>query len=302
MAKKLSTLSNPEKKTITGGSTTSELNQKLKEMTEQLNRVKLEYIDPLTIIVDEPFKSLFNIRPVILNEIVASMSFNGFDENQPVILAVLPDRFVLIDGHTRREASIKCGIKKIPVKKMEFNNEQDALDYAIRLQMHRRNLSDADLLGFIKVHDKLKKRGMKKLGSIDPNLNQGRSADLIAELLGTSASKIKRGRHVEKHASEEQKAAIEAGTKTIFAIYEELKNHKKWPNEDSIKKTSVLKIKEEKIISIINTYRNLLDNSDGIDKILQGRILGIYDLLEGEISNSLINDNLKILCSDLNKY
>ena len=51
-----------------------------------------------------------------------------------------PEGFALVDGHTRREASIITQLETIPVIKIEFDNDQDALDYAIHLQKDRRNI------------------------------------------------------------------------------------------------------------------------------------------------------------------
>ncbi len=70
---------------------------------------------------------------------------------------------VCIDGHTRLKAAIYAGIEEVAVYSYEFETEEDAFEYAIRLQSNRRNLTDGDLLQCIeRIHEPKPQGGDRK--------------------------------------------------------------------------------------------------------------------------------------------
>lgn len=171
-----------------------------------------------------PFKDLFSINPKTLESIVADMQKNGFDEAQPVILW-LGNKSILIDGHTRLEASKIAGIKEIPAIFKPFDDEAAALKYAIKCQRNRRNLTAEEILTCIREVDKLKQRGtpernadgtMKPLASCEAN---GKSAQKTAEIVGVSRATVERARAVIDKATPEIKEAVKSGEMSINAAY-----------------------------------------------------------------------------------
>ena len=286
MAKKLTTTKSPEKKNITGGLTGSELtktNKVLKEQIQDLKDQAPEWWKPETIVIRSPFKDLFPIKEETLHDISENMSVHGFDKNQPLILGVFPEGFALVDGHTRREASINIQLENIPVIKIEFDNDQEALDYAIHLQKDRRNITDSELYTYIHALDKVKKTGRKELGLTDPNSLKGRSADHTAKLTGTSATKVKKARTIEKTGSNKLKDEVKAGKKTINAAYREIKD--KDANDKYLPKVTV---SCEQILFILKKFENLLDSEESKLHINCGKILGIYDLISLVIPKKML--------------
>ena len=198
--------------------------------------------------IRSPFKDLFPIKKETLHDISENMSVHGFDNNQPLILGVFPEGYALVDGHTRREASINIQVESIPVIKIEFDSDQEALDYAIHLQKDRRNITDSELYSYIHALDKIKKTGRNKSGSVDPHSLKGRSADHTAKLTGTSATKVKKARAIEKSGTNELKKDVKTGNKTIDAAYREIKdkdaNNKYLPQGDSFRRTNLIHFKK----------------------------------------------------------
>ncbi|TYL41073.1 hypothetical protein FDP13_19850 [Dickeya sp. ws52] len=59
-----------------------------------------------------------------VKRLVKDMKANGFDVNEPVDVAIVNGKAIIIDGHHRAEASVKAGIKNIPVRIHEVTKEQ----------------------------------------------------------------------------------------------------------------------------------------------------------------------------------
>jgi len=186
--------------------------------------VKLVRPDKLT--TREPFNALFPIQPHVLAAIKERMETDGlFDESKPLDVWEQGDILIVVDGHTRLQAAKDAGIDVVAVFEHDFPNEDAALEYAIRNQRNRRNLTDADILRLVVALDKRKQSGERTdLASSEARL--GKSAEATAELLGASRAKVERTRAVIDYADEETKAAVESG-KTINAAYQETQEKRK---------------------------------------------------------------------------
>lgn len=176
-----------------------------------------------TIKTAEPFKSLFPISPNILSAISESIIHSGYDASKPVV--IWSKTGVLLDGHTRLEASKQAGLAAIPACMMDFDTEDDAFDYAVRQQRDRRNLTDADILRLVMVCDKRRKTGPNN--SATSVAKPERSSTDTAAKIGTNRGKIERARQVLSQADEETKAAVMNGEKSINAAAKEVAEKKK---------------------------------------------------------------------------
>jgi ParB-like nuclease domain. len=114
---------------------------------------RISMMATLEIHTAEPFNRLFPIKESVLNEIVEDMRVRGYDYGHPVIIWA-GHKVTVVDGHTRLAAALKLGMSKIPILLKEFADEDAALQYAIRSQSHRRNLTDAELLTCLGELDK----------------------------------------------------------------------------------------------------------------------------------------------------
>lgn len=174
--------------------------------------------------VHEDFESLFMINSSVLAQIVSRMKKYGYDKSQPILL--WKEEKILIDGHTRRLAAIECGFFDIPVYEHSFESLEDAIEYALGLQTARRNLTDAEIVNAMGKLDKLKKTGRS-------DGEKGKSAEHLAETLGTSTTKIERARAIEKKASANIKEALASGEMSINQAYEIIRQPTE-QNQDAI--------------------------------------------------------------------
>ena len=129
----------------------------------------------------EPFKNLFPIRDTVISEIIDDMTVNGFDSGHPIVVW----KMIVVDGHTRLKAAIAAGLETVPVICRQFNDENEALEYAIRCQRNRRNLTNGELLQCLQQLDMRKKAGrpannsscsMSRLGNVTGKMVQQSTA------------------------------------------------------------------------------------------------------------------------------
>jgi len=186
----------------------------------------------------EPFNELFPIENNILNAVKTNMEQYGFDHSFPIL--VWQRKNICIDGHTRLMAAEVLGIKDVPVHKIDFTSEDEALEYAIHVQRDRRNMTDADFMRCIEFLDKRKKLGAPKGNknasktttqscAVEPK----RSSQEVAVKLGTSARKVEQARTIADHADDETKADVKAGKKSINKAYNETQKERKKPKSNA---------------------------------------------------------------------
>lgn len=162
----------------------------------------------------EPFKSLFPIRENVLSEIIDDMSVNGFDAGHPIVVW----NMTVVDGHTRLKAAVAAGLETVPVVCRRFSDGEEALDYAIRSQRNRRNLTEAELLRCVETMYQKKKRGPRTESC---QCRAGRASQDVAAVLGISSRQVEKLRAIGKFAANEVKEALASGKYTVSRAYEE---------------------------------------------------------------------------------
>jgi ParB-like chromosome segregation protein Spo0J len=157
----------------------------------------------------ELFQELFPINEQIKDRIKQDMSKNGFDENQPVVLATWQGQkeAVCIDGYTRVQVADELGIDEIPTVTYSVETEKDAFDIALNRQANRRSLTNTEIFQCIETM-------ITRYGD-PPNGGLPYTVEEIAEKLGVSKRKVERTLRVVKDAPPETRKQIKAGNKSI---------------------------------------------------------------------------------------
>lgn len=176
-------------------------------------------LDKIT--VHPTFQSLLPINERELENIVSDMEENGFDKSKPV--CIWREEDVLIDGYTRYTAAKKAGLAEIYKYEMSFETEQEALEYAMKQQLNRRNLNDAGKLLLIEKLDNLRKTGRP---SDEDDSPRGKSAQVLAETLGIGTRTVERARSVLANADEETLDAVRSGELSINQAAKTIKRKK----------------------------------------------------------------------------
>jgi ParB-like chromosome segregation protein Spo0J len=179
----------------------------------------------------EPFSKLFPVDDRIVEAIRSHMEARGYDKSQPIV--IWDEEGVVVDGHTRLEAAKLAGIHDVPVHHRPFEDEDEALKYAIHNQRNRRNLTDAELMQLIEVVDKRKERGGVReadSGKYQPKASSeahGKSAEETAKITGISRTKVEKARTIRDHADEKTKEDVKSGKKSINKAYRETQQRRK---------------------------------------------------------------------------
>lgn len=167
-----------------------------------------------------PFKDLFPIMENVLNEIVKDMKANGYDQSRPIVLWQ-KHGLTILDGHTRLEAAKLAKIKDVPTVLKEFSSKKEAVEYTIKCQRNRRNLTDQEILQCISELDKRKDRTKNftpETSKATP-VASGKSADETAKVLGIGRGKVEKARVVLDKAPEKIKEAVKSGKMSINKAY-----------------------------------------------------------------------------------
>ena len=191
----------------------------------------MEMMNPREIKTHKSFEALFPIRPELLTIIEEDMKTWEYDESQPIVLATWEgqDEPVCIDGHTRLQAAKNAGIMEVPVYEQEYSDEEAAIEHAIQLQCHRRNLTDAELFRYMEIIDEryVPERNENGKFAGAPNGAAGKSSEATAKLLGTSSRKAERMRAIMDHGDSETVDAVKNGEMSVNKGYEETQKKRK---------------------------------------------------------------------------
>ena len=222
---------------------------------------RISMMATLEIRTASPFKDLFPIKETVLNEIAEDMKQNGYDYAHPIIIWA-GHKVTVVDGHTRLKAALKIGLSKVPITLKEFANEDEALQYAIRSQSNRRNLTDAELLNCISQLDKRNPAGRPSKTPSREGVS-GESAKHTADLLGISRAKVERLRAVNDHGSDKVKNAVASGKMSVYKAYNETMAARRAAAEKASASTAertVTEIKAERSQAIIKSITEIVKN------------------------------------------
>jgi ParB-like chromosome segregation protein Spo0J len=192
--------------------------------------------DPKTLEEAEPFVSLFPVDPAVLKMVTASMRDRGFDPDHPLL--AWRDAFgehgrtVVVDGHTRRLAAIKAGVKEVRVTVRRFKDVDEAIAATIGEQATRRNLSSAQLAVYV----------IEALGRLDDGLRgqgarndlYGHSARELSEMLGVGTRTIERARKLIDMGDPELLAQVKRGDLSLRAAVEGGQDHVDQPIQGQV--------------------------------------------------------------------
>ena len=279
-------------------------------------------IDPQALRTAEPFNVLFPIKSHTLDAVTASMRVIGFDDAEPIVTW----NRVVIDGHTRLEAAKAALLSHVSIVERDFQDEDEALEYAIRRQRDRRNMTDADILRCVGVLDERRDKSNNlnrgpEASNDASGKPEGKSAKKTADLLGTSESKVERARQVLDHAPEEMKEAVLSGETSINAAATKIREERKPKPEPKPVKVDSAEVERltARIAELEESHAESLALIDEMRMDLEAahRILdaeGMFEQFQKEIhrahalatsyqtrNNGLMNHN-KSLARDVKRY
>lgn len=215
------------------------------------------------IVLHPEFKKLFHIDKQVLNRITQSIIKHGFDCTQPLHLWESEGILYLIDGYTRYSAAKKAGLERVPCHlHTEIQTQEEAYQYALRLQINRRNLTESELLIIISQLTAEFTNNKKK-----DNTASGRMIERIAEEIKISPRTVQKYQTINRKAPKEIKRAIEEGKITINQAYKEIVSGSKSLHSAQDSKTYTDHHKH--LIEFINKKVIELESAESNEQILK---------------------------------
>ena len=254
--------------------------------------------------IDSEFSKAFDVKDEVKEKIKKSMQETGYDKSQPIVVWENDEnKYIIVDGHTRRKAALELGMDEIPVFIMQFDSREDAHFYTHKRQVERRNLSQKELMKAIELQPKK----MARDGS-------GRADEKLAQELGVSTSTITHANFVMKNASDDDKEDIKNEKKTINQVYNEIKNIKKKniniiENENQIEENEKIKNKqnmeEQKKISYKKSNKNKITVDEIISLLIDNKenksLELIIEKFTDRLNNKMINEYFEKVVDIKNK-
>lgn len=185
------------------------------------------------------FEKLLTMDDSVVNAMTESMKNEGFKQGHELHIWAHDGKFILIDGHTRRQCAIKAGLTSVPCIIHHFDTLEEAKKFAIREQTDRRNLSGEALLQAVANFNFEKGKG-------NSGDEKGKASEIIGKQLGVSSKTVEKARVVLKEATEEQKEAIRKEELSVNQVYNQIRG--KSSTERTESNQQKLSVKEKAFI------------------------------------------------------
>ena len=141
---------------MTFNTITNSIKNKIENIQKADQKKNLKIKD-ITLIPE--FEKLLAMDDSVISAMTDSMKKEGFKPGHELHVWFHNEKYILIDGHTRRHCAIKAGLTSVPCIIHHFETIEEAKSFAIREQTDRRNLSGEALLQAIATFNFEKGKG-----------------------------------------------------------------------------------------------------------------------------------------------
>ena len=183
--------------------------------------------------IDEEFK---NLLPPLTDDERSELESDI--KKHGVLSPIITWNGFIIDGHNRYEICQRNGIEIPATKELEFANKSDVMDWIIKHQTGRRNLTKSQLvMAYSRVEAQLAEEARARMlsGKKNPtsNLTEGKekmpeTAETVAKKVGVSKNTYKAMKQIVSEGTKEQIERMDKGGKGngVSAIVAEIKETK----------------------------------------------------------------------------
>ena len=139
----------------------------------------------------------------------------------------------IVDGHNRYNIATENEIS-YEIREMEFSDEDAVIEWILRNQLARRNLTDysrGELILRLETIEAAKARERMLAGVADPSAErqQGRTSEILGEKVQISPRQMAKIKVISEQASDEDKQALRNGESKIEPVYQKVKPKKENP-------------------------------------------------------------------------
>lgn len=220
---------------------------------------------------------------------------------------------ILIDGHNRLRIAELLHLNEIPVCWKEFSDKAEAAGWIVSHQSARRNMTDWQKYKAVEVYQRiLREKAKSHLGgdhgnqyspSLEksPKLAKEEQINVrkqIADAANLSEWKVRQGDYIQKNATEEQKAALDSGKKSLPEVYKEVLKANAPTKADRIAEA-------EKMVEATRQDGQTIDiqtakkHKEAEQRLLEQRARGVSEIISNIVREcrKLTDENIKLFCT-----
>lgn len=220
---------------------------------------------------------------------------------------------ILIDGHNRLRIAELLHLNEIPICWKEFSDKAEAAGWIVSHQSARRNMTDWQKYKAGEALRKIIEDGQSKGGRPKVNekhvenspqvprtakeINDAKTRHKLAEATNLSEWKVRQGDYVQKNATEEQKAALDSGKKSLPEVYKEVLKANAPTKADRIAEA-------EKIVEATKQEGQMIDlqiakkHKEAEQRLLEQKARGVYDIIYNIMREcrKLTDEDVRLFC------
>lgn len=219
---------------------------------------------------------------------------------------------ILIDGHNRLRIAELLHLNEIPVCWKEFSDKAEAAGWIVSHQSARRNMTDWQKYKAVEVYQRiLREKAKSHLGgdhgnqyspSLEksPKLAKEEQINVrkqTAEAANLSEWRVRQGDFIQKNATEEQKAALDSGKKSLPEVYKEVLKANAPTKTDRIAEA-------EKIVEATKQEGQMIDlqiakkHKEAEQRLLEQKARGVYGIIYNIMREcrKLTDEDVRLFC------
>ena len=256
--------------------------------------------------VDPDFAAIWgNLDSEAYQGLKAEIQQDGIRD--PLVIWNPSNNYILVDGHNRLRIAEELHMNSVPVSYKVFKDKAEAAEWIVSHQSARRNISDWQKYKAAEVYQRIVREQATKDGhqggrpSKKPLENSPKVSERIdtrketAKAANLTEWKVRQGDYIQKNATEEQKAALDSGQKTMKEVYNETFRAKFPTKANRLKQAqeAVEATKQDvKTLNLQKAVAHKQAESNLNHELAQDVYRAVYDIVSA--TQKLTDENLKI--------
>jgi ParB-like chromosome segregation protein Spo0J len=218
----------------------------------------------------------------------------------PLVIWNPNNDFILVDGHNRLKVAAELHMTAVPVSYKVFKGKAEAAEWIVNHQSSRRNISDWQKYKAIEAFQKIlrekakehqsKYHGNRYDGGLLENSPKGQTSITVrketAKAGNLSEWKVRQGDYIQKNATEEQKAALDSGKKTMKEVFNETKKANTPTKAERLKQAEQLAEATKPEDGKVTSIGQVKVHKEAEQRLLEEKASAAYDTIYNIIRES----------------
>ena len=221
----------------------------------------------------------------------------------PLVIWNPNNDFILVDGHNRLKVATELHMTAVPVSYKVFKGKAEAAEWIVNHQSSRRNISDWQKYKAIEAFQKiLREKAKENAKASGENFGRGMNEKGLenspkpieainvrketAKAGNLSEWKVRQGDYIQKNATEEQKAALDSGKKTMKEVFNETKKANTPTKAERLKQAEQLAEATKPEDGKVTSIGQVKVHKEAEQRLLEEKASAAYDIIYNIIRES----------------